>query len=67
MDNYANRDIQFCATCKWIRRVAPHQFVCERLGYRTHPRWKFRCWSPRDRYTSGKKSADERTSKEKDQ
>ncbi|AEJ39909.1 hypothetical protein TPY_1728 [Sulfobacillus acidophilus TPY] len=45
-----SRDVHFCATCVWIRHVAPHRFICRRLGWETRPRWKFRCWTPRPEY-----------------
>lgn len=54
MGRYQGRDVHFCATCVWIRHQSPHGFVCSRLGYRTQPRWKFRCWEPRDRYREGR-------------
>jgi hypothetical protein len=50
MGRYETRDVHFCATCQWIKHTGPGEFTCSRLGYRTQPRWKFNCWSPRDRY-----------------
>lgn len=41
----------FCATCVHIEHVRDDRgqgwFRCRRLGWRTHPRWSFRCWTPR--------------------
>ncbi len=54
MNPYHGRDVQYCATCVWIRHQDPHGFICARLGYQTKPQWKFRCWVPRERYREEK-------------
>ncbi|MCL5967453.1 MAG: hypothetical protein M1516_02225 [Firmicutes bacterium] len=46
---------QHCATCVHIARVVnispnnPSYFRCERLGFRTEPRYRFHCWVERPR------------------
>lgn len=45
---------QYCATCRYIVHVRDQSgttgFFCRRLGWRTEPRWRFQCWSPRPRH-----------------
>jgi hypothetical protein len=43
---------QHCATCIHIARVETSDgafFRCERLGWRTEPRYQFQCWVERPR------------------
>lgn len=56
---------QYCATCRHIVHVRDGRgasgFFCSRLGWRTEPRWRFQCWSPRPRQEKmPRRTADDR-------
>jgi hypothetical protein len=41
-----------CASCRHFASGREYGRVynrCERLGYRTHPKYQFNCWDPKDR------------------
>lgn len=40
-----------CATCIHYHvntSVRPLEYLCKRLGYATHPTYKFDCWQPKE-------------------
>jgi hypothetical protein len=41
-----------CATCVHFvihKEGGRTQYKCSRLGYETHPKYKFHCWKPKER------------------
>ncbi|MCU9614623.1 hypothetical protein OEV98_13850 [Caldibacillus lycopersici] len=45
------KDYHFCATCIHFMVEKTDKgtgYRCKRLGYETHPKYKFNCWNPKE-------------------
>jgi len=43
-------NFHYCATCKNFKAVKDKKarYICNRLGFETHPKYRFNCWDARE-------------------